>query len=123
MGSGGTEVKQSESSVDDESKYPVGYFDESDDSSVEEGGHLASPHFLQTLLERGSPLDKGFQGESQDSGGVLDPSLEARIFTAARVFCGHGAYESFEGGGAQEDFDGGAYEEYGCEHNYYSDDY
>ncbi|KAK3241207.1 hypothetical protein CYMTET_49013 [Cymbomonas tetramitiformis] len=62
---------------EDESEYPVGYFDESDDSceevEEEQDGHLAAPHFLSDRLEQDYSLDTGFQGGSY--GGVLEPPL------------------------------------------------
>ncbi|KAK3287770.1 hypothetical protein CYMTET_4724 [Cymbomonas tetramitiformis] len=62
---------------EDESEYPVGYFDDSEDSLEEEDkdyGHLAPPLFSDSRLEQGSSLDTGLQLESY--GGVLQPSME-----------------------------------------------
>ncbi|KAK3275109.1 hypothetical protein CYMTET_16741 [Cymbomonas tetramitiformis] len=77
--SGQRQLEEYESSeTEDESEYPVGYFDDSeDDLEEEEGyyGHLAyAPHFSTLRLEQGSGLDTGLQLESY--GGVLEPSIE-----------------------------------------------
>ncbi|KAK3273273.1 hypothetical protein CYMTET_18479 [Cymbomonas tetramitiformis] len=77
--SGQRQLEEYESSeTEDDSEYPVGYFDDSeDDLEEEEGyyGHLAcAPHFSTLRLEQGSGLDTGLQLESY--GGVLEPSIE-----------------------------------------------
>ncbi|KAK3277301.1 hypothetical protein CYMTET_14674 [Cymbomonas tetramitiformis] len=61
---------------EDESEYPLGYFDDSSGSCEEEeeqDGHLAAPHFLSDRLEQDYSLDTCFQGGSY--GGVLEPPL------------------------------------------------
>ncbi|KAK3282016.1 hypothetical protein CYMTET_10227 [Cymbomonas tetramitiformis] len=61
---------------EDESEYPLGYFDDSSDSCEEEGeqdGHLAAPHFSSERLERDSELDTGFQQDSY--GGSFEAPL------------------------------------------------
>ncbi len=65
------------SEEEDESEYPVGYFDDSADSceevEVEHDGHLAAPHFSNDLLEQEFELGTGSQQDSY--GGVLEPPL------------------------------------------------
>ncbi|KAK3249506.1 hypothetical protein CYMTET_41059 [Cymbomonas tetramitiformis] len=61
---------------DDESEYPVGYFDDSEDSLVAEErdvGHLAPPLFSDSGLEQ---EELGTGSQLLPYGGVLDPSLE-----------------------------------------------
>ncbi|KAK3269368.1 hypothetical protein CYMTET_22187 [Cymbomonas tetramitiformis] len=55
---------------EDESEYPLGYYDESDDDYGEFDGHLASPQFCPSQLAQAPTLGTGSQGESH--GGVLD---------------------------------------------------
>ncbi|KAK3273270.1 hypothetical protein CYMTET_18476 [Cymbomonas tetramitiformis] len=56
---------------EDESEYPLGYFDDSSGSCEEEeeqDGHLAAPHFSSDRLERDFELDTGFQQDSYGGG-------------------------------------------------------
>ncbi|KAK3245109.1 hypothetical protein CYMTET_45306 [Cymbomonas tetramitiformis] len=72
MGSGRRDYEVYLSSEEeDESEYPLGYFDDSDGScEVEEEhyGHLAAPHFSTERLERDSELDTSFQQDSYGGG-------------------------------------------------------
>ncbi|KAK3279016.1 hypothetical protein CYMTET_13077 [Cymbomonas tetramitiformis] len=71
------QVEFETSEEEDESEYPVGYFDDSADSceevEVEHDGHLAAPLFSDNLLEQEFELGTGSQPDSY--GGVLDPPL------------------------------------------------
>ncbi|KAK3253147.1 hypothetical protein CYMTET_37575 [Cymbomonas tetramitiformis] len=96
---------------EDESEYPLGYYDESDDDyEVEYGGPLAFPHFSSSQLEQDAELDTGFQAESY--GGLLQAS-EAEFFPPALDDGNYDiAYESHsddheehDSGGAHEDED------------------
>ena len=63
-------------SMEDESEYPPGYYDDSDNLEEEERdyyGHLAPPLFSGSGLEQDETLDTGFQGDSY--GGVFEPPL------------------------------------------------
>ncbi|KAK3287355.1 hypothetical protein CYMTET_5126 [Cymbomonas tetramitiformis] len=68
--------EQYDSSEEDESEYPPGYYDDSDsceEVEEEQDGHLAAPHFSSDRLEQDETLDTGFQGNSY--GGVLEPPV------------------------------------------------
>ncbi|KAK3266857.1 hypothetical protein CYMTET_24544 [Cymbomonas tetramitiformis] len=71
------QVEFETSEEEDESEYPVGYFDDSADSceevEVEHDGHLAARLFSDNLLEQEFELGTGSQPDSY--GGVLDPPL------------------------------------------------
>ncbi|KAK3267537.1 hypothetical protein CYMTET_23918 [Cymbomonas tetramitiformis] len=61
---------------EDESEYPLGYFDDSSGSCEEEEeqyGHLAAPHFSTERLEQELELDTGFQQNSY--GGSFEAPL------------------------------------------------
>ncbi|KAK3254814.1 hypothetical protein CYMTET_35985 [Cymbomonas tetramitiformis] len=76
MGSGDQHFEERESSDEDESQYPLGYYDDSDsceEGEVERHGHLAAPYFPLEQLERDETLDTGLQGDSY--GGVLEPPV------------------------------------------------
>ncbi|KAK3240130.1 hypothetical protein CYMTET_50005 [Cymbomonas tetramitiformis] len=81
MGSGAPFDEQSDGSVEDESEYPLRYFDESEDDydveNEDSSGHLALPHFSDSQLAQEGTLDTSFQSASY--GGVLDSSLEEDI--------------------------------------------
>ncbi|KAK3278718.1 hypothetical protein CYMTET_13366 [Cymbomonas tetramitiformis] len=82
---------------EDESEYPLGYFDDSSDSCEEEGeqdGHLAAPHFSSERLERDSELDTvSFENESAMSD---ENEYTAEEWAAWEA----GAHDSEEIGGA-----------------------
>ncbi|KAK3281503.1 hypothetical protein CYMTET_10711 [Cymbomonas tetramitiformis] len=68
--------EQYDSSEEDESEYPPGYYDDSDsceEVEEEQDGHLAAPYFSSDRLEQDETLDTGFQGDSY--GGVLEPHV------------------------------------------------
>ncbi|KAK3235456.1 hypothetical protein CYMTET_54349 [Cymbomonas tetramitiformis] len=68
--------EQYDSSEEDESEYPPGYYDDSDrceEVEEEQHGHLAAPHFSSDRLGQDETLDTGFQGDSY--GGVLEPPV------------------------------------------------
>ncbi|KAK3233756.1 hypothetical protein CYMTET_55972 [Cymbomonas tetramitiformis] len=76
MGSGDRHFEEHDSSEDDESENPPGYYDDSDsceEVEVEHDGHLAAPHFSHDLLEQEFELGTGSQPDSY--GGVLEPPL------------------------------------------------
>ncbi|KAK3245508.1 hypothetical protein CYMTET_44926 [Cymbomonas tetramitiformis] len=103
---------------EDESEYPDGYFDDSEDSLEEEDmdyGHLAPPLFSDSRLEQGSSPDTGLQLESY--GGVLQPSIEEdflpqREFSVGTVSFREPDTEEFE----NDNFPEAAFAE-GEEHN------
>ncbi|KAK3237590.1 hypothetical protein CYMTET_52348 [Cymbomonas tetramitiformis] len=129
---------------EDESEYPLGYFDDSSGSCEEEeeqDGHLAAPHFSSDRLEQDETLDTGFQGDSY--GGVLEPPLGEEFLPQSEFNVGTvsfrdapalsdgndeytaeewaaweaGAYDSVGAGGAE------FYDEYEYFENSGSDDY
>ncbi|KAK3258438.1 hypothetical protein CYMTET_32524 [Cymbomonas tetramitiformis] len=76
MGSEDQHFGEQESSEDDESENPPGYYNDSDsceEVEAEYHGHLAFPSFSPSQLEQDATLDTGFQGDSY--GGVLEPPL------------------------------------------------
>ncbi|KAK3279488.1 hypothetical protein CYMTET_12633 [Cymbomonas tetramitiformis] len=101
---------------EDESEYPVGYFDDSEDSLEEEDrdrGHLAPPLFSDSRLEQGSSLDIGLQLESY--GGVLQPSIEEDFLPQREFSVGTASFrepdtEEFE----NDTFPEAAFAEEGC---------
>ncbi|KAK3235791.1 hypothetical protein CYMTET_54055 [Cymbomonas tetramitiformis] len=60
------------SESEDESGYPLGYYDESGGDWEQTGGQLAYPTFSPSQLEQQPALDTGFQGDYY--GGVLEVS-------------------------------------------------
>ncbi|KAK3242336.1 hypothetical protein CYMTET_47955 [Cymbomonas tetramitiformis] len=134
------------SEEEDESEYPVGYFDDSDDSceevEEEQVGHLAAPHFSSDRLEQDETLDTGFQGDSY--GGVLEPPLGEELLPQSGFHVGAVSFENesamsdehvytaeewaaWEAGAHDSDETGGAgfYDEesyYGEDANFDSDD-
>jgi len=111
------------SESEDESEYPLGYYDESDDDWEETGGQLASPHFSSSQLEQEHALDTGFQGDYYS--GVLEAS-EAEFPPQQNISTGsaslliedaepveegsdfsqnheHSDYDEYDSGGARSD--------------------
>jgi len=79
MGSGAVRTFEEfdASEEEDESEYPVGYFDDSEDDLEEEerdSSHLALPLLSGSGLEQDESVDTGLH--SDPYGGFLDPSLE-----------------------------------------------
>ncbi|KAK3250991.1 hypothetical protein CYMTET_39657 [Cymbomonas tetramitiformis] len=98
------------SESDDESEYPLGYYDESDDDWEETGGRLASPTFSSSQLEQQPALDTGFQGDYY--GGVLEAS-EAEFFPQQDISTGSAS--TFVEGAAPAD---GNYDNYSYTHEH-----
>ena len=69
----------------DESEYPLGCFDESEDDYGGTVGHLAFPTFSPSQLEQEPTLDTGFRGASY--GGVLEAS-DAEFFPQQDILTG-----------------------------------
>ncbi|KAK3285187.1 hypothetical protein CYMTET_7200 [Cymbomonas tetramitiformis] len=108
---------------EDESEYPPGYYDESDDDCEEFDGHLASPQFCPSQLAQAPALGTGSQGESH--GGVLDVAA-ADFFPQTFISTGHASLSSehvdpvnddndefypYSSDGHEEHDSGGAYED------------
>ncbi|KAK3288394.1 hypothetical protein CYMTET_4129 [Cymbomonas tetramitiformis] len=108
----GRQLEEYESSeTEDESEYPVGYFDDTDDScEVEEEhyGHLAAPNFSSDRLEQEFELgtdreefeNENFPEAAFAEGEELDDGYTAEEWAAWDA----GAYDSHEYGGASEEF-------------------
>ncbi|KAK3282575.1 hypothetical protein CYMTET_9684 [Cymbomonas tetramitiformis] len=57
------------SGSEEESVYPLGYYDDSDDDCEETGGHLAFPNFSTSQSEQVSTLSTGSQDDFYGCGG------------------------------------------------------
>ncbi len=98
------------SESEDESEYPLGYFDESEDDCGGTGGHLAFPTFSPSQLEQAPALDTGFQAASY--GGVLEAS-DAEFFPQQNILTGSAS--TFIEGAEPADVD---YDDYSFTHEH-----
>ena len=85
---------------EDESEYPLGYFDESEDDCGESGGHMASPEFPPSQLTQTPTLGAGSQGESH--GGVFDVAA-TDFFPPAFISTGNASLSSEHVGPVNDD--------------------
>ncbi|KAK3277312.1 hypothetical protein CYMTET_14670 [Cymbomonas tetramitiformis] len=74
------------SESEDESEFPPGYCDDSDDLCEETGGQLASPTFSASQLVQQPTLDTGFHEGSY--GGVFEAFLEAEFSPQQNISTG-----------------------------------
>lgn len=88
---------------EDESEYPPGYYDESDDNcETKFAGPISFPHFSSSQLEQQHALDTGFQDGCY--GGVLEAS-EAEFFPQQNVYTGQSSSFVNDTGPVDDDCD------------------
>ncbi|KAK3286010.1 hypothetical protein CYMTET_6400 [Cymbomonas tetramitiformis] len=98
---------------EDESEYPPGYYDESEDDCGESGSHLASPEFCPSQLAQASALGTGSQGESH--GGVLDVAA-ANFFPPTFISTGNASLSSERVGPVGDGYDDESYDNHSDDH-------
>ncbi|KAK3258820.1 hypothetical protein CYMTET_32151 [Cymbomonas tetramitiformis] len=99
-----------DSESEDESEYPLGYYDESEDELEGEHGnhgHLASPEFSPSRLVQRSSLDTGFQ--EGGSGGLFDAAA-AEFLPPTFISTGNASLSSERVGPVGDGYDDESYD-------------